>query len=80
MSRKNFICEYLNSSSFTKIWYLRIMADMGYGLNRETVMTIAYGSAEKLKKPHPFSEETAGVLGLRTFGITTHKNTSSTFV
>ena len=40
--------------------YLVQMSDMGYGLSRETVMSIAYKVAEKLKKQHPFTGESAG--------------------
>ena len=36
------------------------MAEMGYGLNRETVMKLAFTIAEKTGKAHPFTGETAG--------------------
>ena len=40
--------------------YLITMADMGYGLSRDTVMTIAFKLAEKLNKTHPFTGDSAG--------------------
>ena len=40
--------------------YLITMADMGYGVNRETVMHIAYTIAEKTGRKHPFTGESAG--------------------
>ncbi len=40
--------------------YLIDMADMGYGLSRELVMRIAYIIAEKSRKKHPFTGESAG--------------------
>uniref|UniRef100_A0A1X7TY21 HTH psq-type domain-containing protein n=1 Tax=Amphimedon queenslandica TaxID=400682 RepID=A0A1X7TY21_AMPQE len=40
--------------------YLVQMSEMGYGLSRETVMSIAYKVAGKLKKQHPFTGESAG--------------------
>lgn len=40
--------------------YLLEMCDMGFGLNRETVMRIAFVIAEKTHKKHPFTGETAG--------------------
>lgn len=40
--------------------YLVTMADMGYGLSRDTVMKFAYKIAEKLNKQHPFTGESAG--------------------
>jgi hypothetical protein len=36
------------------------MADRGFGLSREDVMRFAYQIAEKMKKPHPFQNNTAG--------------------
>ena len=35
------------------------MADMGYGLNRETVMQLAFTIAEKTGKSHPFKGQSA---------------------
>ena len=40
--------------------YLLEMAEMGYGLNRETVMKLAFTIAEKTGKAHPFTGKTAG--------------------
>ena len=40
--------------------YLVEMADIGYGLNRETVMKMAYKIAEVNDRKHPFKNETAG--------------------
>ncbi|XP_003391501.1 PREDICTED: uncharacterized protein LOC100640141, partial [Amphimedon queenslandica] len=40
--------------------YLLEMADMGYGLNRETIMKLAFTIAEKTEKSHPFKGESAG--------------------
>lgn len=40
--------------------YLVKMADMGYGLSRETVMKMAFDIAEKTKSKHPFKDGTAG--------------------
>ena len=36
------------------------MADMGYGIRRETVMKMAFTIAEKASKSHPFKEGTVG--------------------
>uniref|UniRef100_A0A1X7T9X0 HTH psq-type domain-containing protein n=1 Tax=Amphimedon queenslandica TaxID=400682 RepID=A0A1X7T9X0_AMPQE len=40
--------------------YLITMADMGYGVNRETVMRIAYTIEQKTGRKHPFIGEFAG--------------------
>ena len=40
--------------------YLINMADMGYGITRETVMRLAFVIAEKTGKKHPFTGESAG--------------------
>jgi hypothetical protein len=40
--------------------YLIKMADMGYGLNRETVMRLAYTIVDRAGRKHPFTGETAG--------------------
>ena len=40
--------------------YLVEMADMGFGLGRETVMRMAYKIAEKYHPRHPFKDESAG--------------------
>uniref|UniRef100_A0A1X7SKR4 HTH CENPB-type domain-containing protein n=3 Tax=Amphimedon queenslandica TaxID=400682 RepID=A0A1X7SKR4_AMPQE len=40
--------------------YLIMMADMGYGLTRETVMHSAFVIAEKFNKKHPFTGDSAG--------------------
>lgn len=40
--------------------YLVEMADVGYGLNRETVMKMAFKIAEASHRKHPFKGETAG--------------------
>lgn len=40
--------------------YLIQMSDMGFGLNRETVMEMAYKIVEKLGRNHPFKHERAG--------------------
>ena len=36
------------------------VADRGFGLSREDVMWFAYQIAEKMEKPHPFHNNTAG--------------------
>jgi len=40
--------------------YLISMADMGYGIKRDTVMEMAFMIAEKTHKDHPFTEGKAG--------------------
>ena len=40
--------------------YLLDMAEMGFGLNRETVMCLAYKIVEKIPRKHPFKDEKAG--------------------
>ena len=40
--------------------YLIAMPDMGYGLSRATVMTIAYTIVERSGRKHPFTGKTAG--------------------
>lgn len=47
--------------------YLVAMADMGYGLSRESVMIFAYKIAEKLNKQHSFTGESAGRLWFEGF-------------
>ena len=42
------------------IIFLIVIADMGYGLTRETVMHLAYVIAEKFNKKHPFTGDSAG--------------------
>jgi hypothetical protein len=42
------------------VQYLVDMADMGYGLSRESVMRMAYLMVEKLGRKHPFSGQSAG--------------------
>ena len=40
--------------------YLLDMAEMGFGLNRETVMYLAYKIVEKIPRKHQFKDEKAG--------------------
>ena len=40
--------------------YLLEMCDMGYGLNREGVMGLAYSIVERTRRPHPFKNGSAG--------------------
>ncbi len=40
--------------------YLVQMADMGFGLSRDTVMRLAYKIVEKAQRKHPFKDEKAG--------------------
>lgn len=42
--------------------YLLEMAEMGYGLNREAMMKLAFTIAEKIGKSHPFKNETKEVV------------------
>ena len=36
------------------------MSDIGYGLIREGVMGLAYSIAERIRRPHPFKNGSAG--------------------
>ena len=40
--------------------YLVQMADLGFGLSRDTVMHLAYKIVDKAKRKHPFKDEKAG--------------------
>uniref|UniRef100_A0A1X7TMN9 HTH psq-type domain-containing protein n=1 Tax=Amphimedon queenslandica TaxID=400682 RepID=A0A1X7TMN9_AMPQE len=51
--------------------YLIMMADMGYGLTRETVMHLAFVIAEKFNKKHPFTGDSAGRSWFEWFSKTT---------